>query len=334
VVNFGRNLGQFSKGINNFELMPFWNDFYVDHKWQQPLQYKIKFTMPMDGNMTGPTSGTVGSSLTWNVNMTSGSGDFSYSWSKQYAPGTAWIDLESTSSVLSQNMGNSGFTIKCNVTDNYTGLTKSFSQYVNSISFTLGLTALIEAMYVAGGTEMTMTPSVAVELHNYTPPYSLVESKTATLSTAGVGTFNFANAGNGIPYYIVVKYLNTIETWSATPHSFTNDTLSYNFTTGVGQAYTDGSNPPLALHNGKYCIYSGDVNQDGFVATDDCDNVDNDASNFDYHLVNDVNGDGFVTGDDFQFINDNSTNFIQKQIPPSAPSVKQVKHQPKLVGKN
>ncbi|MDR3610639.1 MAG: S53 family serine peptidase [Ignavibacteriaceae bacterium] len=199
---------------------------------------------------------------------------------------------------------------------------------------TLTLTALIEAMYVASGTAMSMAPSVTVELHNASTPYSLVESQTATLSTAGVGSFNFTNALNGASYYIVVKYLNTIETWSATPQCFTNGILNYNFTTGLGQAYTDGSNPPMALHNGKYCIYSGDCNQDGFVSGPDFAGVDYDNTNFEYHLVNDLNGDGYISGDDFTFIENNNENFIQKQVPPGVPASKRDKYQLKLADKN
>ena len=150
---------------------------------------------------------------------------------------------------------------------------------------------------------------------------AFVESKTATLSTAGVGTFNFTTAANGTPYYIVVKSLNTVETWSATAVSFTAGALSYDFTTGVGQAYTDGSASPLALHGSKYCIYSGDVNQDGIVSGDDYTGVDNDNSNFDYHLVNDVNGDGVVSGDDFTFIDNNNSAFVGRQVPPGAPGL-------------
>src|SRR5664280_1624065 len=91
-------------------------------------------------------------------------------------------------------------------------------------------------------------------------------------------------------------------TWSASPHSFISSALSYNFTTAVTQAYTDGSNPQLARHNGKYCIYSGDLNQDGSVTGDDFTGVDNDGTTFNYHPVNDLNGDGLVTADDEQFI--------------------------------
>ncbi|MDR3609070.1 MAG: DNA/RNA non-specific endonuclease [Ignavibacteriaceae bacterium] len=179
----------------------------------------------------------------------------------------------------------------------------------------LTLTALIEALYVAGGTLMTKTPTVAVELHNATSPYALVESQTGTLSTAGVGTFHFMSAVNGTNYYIVVKSINSVETWSAAPHNFTSNALSYDFTTGLSQAYSDGSNPSMALHGSKYCIYSGDLNQDGFVSGDDMTGVDNDNTSFDYHEVNDLNGDGFISGDDMTFIDNNNALFIAKLVP-------------------
>ncbi|MDR3667984.1 MAG: dockerin type I repeat-containing protein [Ignavibacteriaceae bacterium] len=183
---------------------------------------------------------------------------------------------------------------------------------------TLTITALLEAMYVAGGTAMTMTPGVTVELHDAVT-LAVVETKTATLSTAGVGSFLFTKATNGTPYYIVVKGPTTVETWSATAHSFTAGNLSYDFTSGVGQAYTDGSMSPMSVHSGKTCIYSGDVNQDGQITSDDFTGVDNDNSNFDYHIANDVNGDGQITSDDFTWIDNNNTNFVTRQVPPGAP---------------
>ncbi|MDR3665993.1 MAG: hypothetical protein P4L35_04010 [Ignavibacteriaceae bacterium] len=187
-------------------------------------------------------------------------------------------------------------------------------------SKTLTLTALVEAMYVSGGSAMTTTPSVTVELHDAST-FAVVESKTATLSTSGVGTFNFTTAVNGTLYYLVVKSVNTLETWSASAVGFTGGALSYDFTTGTDKAYTDGSNPSLATHGSKYCIYSGDVNQDGQVTSDDFTGVDNDNTNFDYHVANDVNGDGQVTSDDFTFIDNNNTNFVARQVPPGAPGV-------------
>jgi photosystem II stability/assembly factor-like uncharacterized protein len=188
-----------------------------------------------------------------------------------------------------------------------------------SYALTLNLKSLLEAMYVSGGGVMTMTPDVTIELHDAST-LAVVESKTATISTSGVGTFTFTSAANGTPYFIVIKSPNTVETWSAGTVSFNNNLLTYDFTTGTDKAYTDGSNPSLVEHSPKYCIYSGDVNQDGFVTNDDFTGVDNDASVGDWHVENDVNGDGFVTNDDFTFIDNNASVGLAKQVPPGAPA--------------
>ncbi|MDR3609494.1 MAG: hypothetical protein P4L27_02905, partial [Ignavibacteriaceae bacterium] len=171
-----------------------------------------------------------------------------------------WVDLGGSGSA--DNTGTiTSATAFTTLSNNYFVLAKS--------ERVLTLKALIEALYVAGGTAMPITPDVTVELHNATSPYTLVESQTGTLSTAGVGTFSFATAVNGTNYYIVVKSMNTVEIWSATAVSFTGGALSYDFTTALNKAYTDGSADPMSLHGGKYCIYSGDLNQDGFVSGDD-----------------------------------------------------------------
>jgi hypothetical protein len=165
---------------------------------------------------------------------------------------------------------------------------------------------------------MTLAPWVTVELHNSTSPYAMIDSNSAILSTSGTGTFTFSKAVNGTSYFIVIKSMNTIETWSSAAHSFTGSQLSYNFTSSINQAYTDGSNPPMALHNGKWCIYTGDLNHDGFVSGDDFTGVDNDNSAFGYHFINDLDGDGFVGGNDFTFINNNNELSIHRQLPAGA----------------
>jgi hypothetical protein len=183
---------------------------------------------------------------------------------------------------------------------------------------TINLTALLESYYVAGGIQMTLAPWVTIELHNATAPYGMVDSNSSVLSTAGFGTFIFTKAVSGISYYLLIKSFNTIDTWSATPINFTTSSVSYNFTTAVTQAYTDGSNPPLSLHNSKYCIYSGDLNHDGYVNSLDYAGVDNDNAALTYHPINDLNGDGYVTSADDQAIDNNKLLAIHRQVPGSA----------------
>jgi hypothetical protein len=326
----------FGKYYLDYSLYPYKNSIYLpNYKWTQPKHVRINFALPVAGNFTGDTSGMNGVILTWHTNITSGSGDFSYKWYMQNSGENNWNLLSSTSSSQQYVLSTHSITIKCDITDNYTGLTKSFSQYVHCLlSPTLYLTALIEAMYVSGGTSMTMSPTITVELHSPNSPYRLLFSQTGNLSTSGTGIFTFQSAQSMTPYYIVLKSVNTIETWSSEPHDFISNELTYDFTTGTDKVYSDGSNPPLAFHNGKYCIYSGDCNQDGQVTTDDYTGIDNDNSNFEYHIANDVNGDGYITTDDCTFIDNNSYNFIQKQIPNDMPALKSIKQKHNLVDKN
>ena len=160
---------------------------------------------------------------------------------------------------------------------------------------------------------MNYAPSaVTVELHNSTTPYALVESQTGSLSTAGIGTFSFTTALNSTPYYIVVKTWNTLETWSASAQSFTSYALSYNFTTAAAQAY--GNN--LKQIGTKWCIYSGDVNQDGFVNLSDCNLINNDSYNLvNGYVVTDLTGDLYTNLSDLLIVNNNSYGLVSKNVP-------------------
>jgi len=183
-------------------------------------------------------------------------------------------------------------------------LRATFPGYTEDPSLNLSITALLSGNY--NGT--TMVPkNVTVELHNSTTPYALVESKSIALSSSGTGTPVFTTAVKGIPYYIVLKSDNALETWSATPQTFSSSTLSYDFTTAATQAY--GSN--MILVGTKWCIISGDVNQDGAI-----DALDRSACWNDKNLigvyVTDLNGDGVVDALD-RSIAWNNVNFsVQK----------------------
>ena len=68
---------------------------------------------------------------------------------------------------------------------------------------------------------------------------------------------------------------------------------------------------------GVFAIYSGDVNQDGYIATDDVTTVDNDnlvgaAGNY---LINDLNGDTYVGTDDVTLCDNNNLMGISIQRP-------------------
>jgi hypothetical protein len=158
-------------------------------------------------------------------------------------------------------------------------------------------------------------------------PNTIISRRAAFLKNDGTvvdmnGTspvsFTGLNAGN---YYLVVKHRNSIETWSATLQTFGTSTLGYDFTTSATQAY--GSN--MILKGTKWCIYSGDVNQDGQVSFTDLIAVDNDNSHYvNGNSLTDLNGDGQVTFSDLIIVDNNNLHYVSKVVPPGSTASKNV----------
>ena len=187
---------------------------------------------------------------------------------------------------------------------------RSYSVWVQDKQpIALTLTALIQGLY--NGSSM-VSDTVTVELHNASSPFSLVDSQKGVLNAAGVGTFSFTTAVNGTSYYIVVKHRNAIETWSAAGNTFVSSILNYNFTTAQGHAY--GNN--MVQKGTKWCIYSGDVNQDGIIDSGDMGLIDNDYTNYFWgYITTDVNGDGIVDSGDLGICDNNYTLYVCKATP-------------------
>lgn len=163
---------------------------------------------------------------------------------------------------------------------------------------------LIEGFYETASNKM-IRDTVRIYLRSASPPYSIIDSAKSFLDTSGNGIIKniFLNAPGG-QYYIVVKHRNSIETWSNQSISF--PTYDYDFTTGANQAF--GNNQ--VLKGSKYCMYSGDVNQDGFVDVVDMSISDNAAFNgLSGYIQPDVNGDLFVDLSDLTVVDNNAFDF-------------------------
>lgn len=172
------------------------------------------------------------------------------------------------------------------------------------LSTTLNLSVLMEGFW--NGTKM-IRDFATIYLRNATSPYSLRDSANISLDSMGNGNLTFSNVNNGL-YYIVVKHRNSIETWSQSPQTFAISAVTnYNFTTSASKAF--GNN--MKLKGGKYCIYSGDVDQNGIVDATDIVSCFNASNVFLTGYVNtDVTGDGIVDIADMVTCFNNSLNFI------------------------
>jgi len=173
----------------------------------------------------------------------------------------------------------------------------------------LKLSVLPEGLYNQLSNLTSRRDTVKVYLRNTSSPYSIVDSaKNVIDSISFTNKFIFNNASSGT-YYIVVKHFNSIETWSKSEGElFTlGDTTIYDFTTSITQAF--GNN--MKLKGSKYCIISGDVNQDGFIDGSDFLIIENDAYIFSTgrFIPSDLNGDNAVDGTD-ALIGDNNRSSI------------------------
>jgi hypothetical protein len=180
---------------------------------------------------------------------------------------------------------------------------------ISSTLISFNLTIGIEAFW-NGTTQVSDT--VICHLRNSTAPYAEVEVSTSVIGNSGFGTFTFNSATAG-SYYLEITQRNSIETWSGQPQSVVaGGSYFYDFTTAASQAYGDN----MILTFGRYCNYSGDVNQDGAINLTDQVETYNSSSNFiTGYVVTDVNGDNLVDLTDITFIYNNARDFISKITP-------------------
>jgi hypothetical protein len=179
----------------------------------------------------------------------------------------------------------------------------------------LNLTSFIEGFYNSSSNSM-VRDTMRVLLRNNFAPYAVVDSGKTFLTTSGTGTITFANASNGVDYYLQLKHRSALETWSKSPgQQFSASVLNYNFSTSSAQAF--GSNmPQIDASPLRYGEYGGDVNQNGVIDLNDIIIVNNAAGSFAAgYVVEDLDGNNIVELTDVLIAYNNAGNFVLKIVP-------------------
>ena len=180
----------------------------------------------------------------------------------------------------------------------------------------LNLTVFIQGFYL-GGMQMSavinaislpgVCDSITVNLSSSSSPYTTLYSVNGIINTNGTGSFLFPAAASGGNYYIVIHHRNSIETWSATPITITNNVI-YNFSNSSSKAY---GNNLVNLESGVYGLWSGDVNQDGTINLSDLQLIESTSLNFNIgYLPYDLTGDNIPESSDYSLIENNLSFFI------------------------
>ncbi|MCB0728844.1 MAG: choice-of-anchor J domain-containing protein [Ignavibacteriae bacterium] len=170
----------------------------------------------------------------------------------------------------------------------------------------LNMHVLLEAGYNGGDT-------IEVSLRDYRAPYKKFESKKVFLNSSGIINTGFTIPMMNYRYYLTVDHRNSLFTWSReSGEAFSDYALDYDFTAGQSMAY--GGN--LAMYEDRSYIYTGDVNKDDVVDSDDLIGVSNGITEFYLgYIPEDLTLDGVVDLDDLVFVYNNVKNFVIIQAP-------------------
>lgn len=184
----------------------------------------------------------------------------------------------------------------------------------NKSKIICNLNTIPEGFYNQVLNNLNRKDTIITYLRNNSPPYNIIDSAKNILDSNNFTVRDsFYNAPTG-NYYMVLKHRNSLETWSKTGgESFAIDSIySYDFTSSPSQAF--GSN--LILVGSKYCLYSGDVNQDGIVDASDLAEVENAAGiTLTGYSNTDINGDNIVDAGDISIADNNVTASVHSITP-------------------
>lgn len=181
----------------------------------------------------------------------------------------------------------------------------------------LNVNILMQGMYINFLNKLSRRDTVTMYLKSINSPFLTIDSASSIIDSLNFsGLFIFPNAPSGTYYYLVAKHFNCIETWSGGGVFLNRDTYSifnYDFTYSINSSY--GGNE--ILKGEKYCIYSGDADQNGVIDIADYSAVDNDAFNVTegLRIHTDLTGDNIVDLHDMQIIDNNVRNFIRVITP-------------------
>jgi len=198
------------------------------------------------------------------------------------------------------------------VVNNYTVENPDF---LMGLKIKVNLTALFEGRYDNTLNNMSKRDTISVYLRNAAAPFNIADSARGVIDSANFSNvFSFLQAPTG-NYYIVIKHKQCIETWSKSGGEYLpkdGSVINYDFTSASSQAYFDN----MILKGSKYCLYGGDVDQNGFINLTDVLSIYNDSYNFVIgNVSNDLTGDGIVDLHDMLIAGTNKNSFIRVRTP-------------------
>ncbi len=199
-----------------------------------------------------------------------------------------------------------------------TGVLNMFGIKINNmpeIEYNFSLSSYIQGLYDPA-TNFTKKDTLTMYLRKKFSPYEIVDSCTREMNQFGESQMSFKNVTADTSYTISLKHRNSIEIWSNINiiFKYSRSVISF-FLSSLVSVYGDNEiqvdTSPI-----RYAMYSGDVNQDGFIDLNDVISISNKANEFaPGYLVQDLTGNNLVDLNDVLMAYNNSVNFVSRKTP-------------------
>lgn len=173
----------------------------------------------------------------------------------------------------------------------------------------LQIKAAVQGYYDTTSGQMRYPEVMKAFAANTTAPYQVVDSALALVKPESLTTvFPFKNLSNG-NYLFKLTSRNALAVWLTVPVTLNKGSLSV-------VDITQDSSSVLGMQMSKkgtvWCLYSGDLNQDGIIDFSDIRLMDNYLNeNAAGYSTADVNGNGTVDYEDLLLIDANALNFLR-----------------------
>lgn len=257
------------------------------------------------GNLATPVSGRNNS--VWSISVPEAVRFTPYNSTMVWQPGSV---SGSTLSVTS--VGNYSFS--------YTSGSCTFYSDTASVSECPGLIikTFIQGFYKGGAKvaailSASLCDTIIVGLAQTLAPYTILYSDTGIIDTDGDVKLEFPSAANGNSYYLVLNHRNSLETWSSVPVAISTSGGNYDFTSSASSAF--GSNL-CNLGDGRFAMWSGDLNQDDVIDLSDMTSLDSYIQQMMYgYQQGDLSGDNHSESADYSLLENNLVFSLQVSKP-------------------
>lgn len=199
-----------------------------------------------------------------------------------------------------------------------TGVLNMYGIKINNmpvIENNFALSNYIQGLYDPA-TNFTKRDTLTMYLRNNFSPYEIVDSCTREMNQFGESQMSFRNVVPETLYLISLKHRNSIEIWSNLSVIFKYSRSVFSFQlSSIVSVYGDNE-IQVDTSPVRYGMYSGDVNQDGFIDLIDVISISNKANEFaPGYLVQDLTGNNLVDLNDVLMAYNNSVNFVSRKTP-------------------